>query len=71
MAEGAEGDLTDFHERQLVHALGVELDARHQGLWTAFEYGYLNNNDDWMIGMPISVLALSLFGPGLRSSQQA
>jgi hypothetical protein len=49
MAEGAEGDLTDFHERQLVHALFAELDATNHGLWAAFEYRYFNNST-WLEG---------------------
>jgi hypothetical protein len=51
MAEGAEGDLTDFHERQLVHTLFLALDAgRKEGeLWAAFEYRYFNNRE-WLAG---------------------
>ena len=34
-----DGDLTDFHERQLVHAIFMQLCSMHKGdLWAAFEY---------------------------------
>jgi hypothetical protein len=44
MAKRVSGDLTDFHERQLLHALFTELDSRNNRLWAAFEYQYFNGN---------------------------
>lgn len=46
---GAEGDLTDFHERQLVHALFMSLHDRHPEMWAAFEYRYFNDGA-WLAG---------------------
>jgi hypothetical protein len=46
-----EGDLTDFHERQLVHALYAELEARNEKMWAAFEYRYYHEGKGgWLDG---------------------
>lgn len=51
MAEGAGGDLTDFHERQLVHALFQELEQSNSCLWAAFEYRYFRETErQWLLG---------------------
>jgi hypothetical protein len=44
-----DGDLTDFHERQLVHALYTEIDSMNKGLWAAFEYRYFIG-EKWLEG---------------------
>lgn len=51
MAEAADGDLTDFHERQLVHSLFMELEKAHgRSLWAAFEYRYYKDGHGWLRG---------------------
>jgi hypothetical protein len=58
-AQYGSGDLTDFHERQLVHALFAELDSRKKKMWAAFEYGYYREGEKrWLDGKAdLSVLA--------------
>jgi predicted RNase H-like HicB family nuclease len=49
MAQLADGDLTDFHERQLVHNLFMKINSSHKSLWAAFEYGYFKG-EKWLKG---------------------